>query len=78
MELRDSADFEDMIFAKSGVGVILRRELKRLPAGTRISIGIATDPINPPNAVFGARARCSKPSPGKADSVFPSPPNLIS
>ena len=52
MELRDSAEFEDKIYAKSEVGPILRRELKRLRAGTRIAIGTATDPYQPAERRF--------------------------
>ena len=53
MELRESADFEDMIFAKSGVGLLLRRELKKLKAGSRIGIGSATDPYQPAERRYG-------------------------
>src|SRR5439155_20223314 len=42
MELRDSADFENKIFAKSDVGEILRRELRRLRPIGGIAIGTAT------------------------------------
>ena len=52
MELRDSAEFEDKIYAKSDVGPILRRELKRLAKGTRIAIGTATDPYQPAERRF--------------------------
>ncbi len=58
MELRDSVDFEDKIYAKLGVGPILRRELKRLAPGTRISIGTATDPYQPAERRF-ARTRAA-------------------
>jgi DNA repair photolyase len=45
MELRESADFEDRIYAKSDIGEILRSELKRsLPRGG-VAIGTATDPF---------------------------------
>jgi DNA repair photolyase len=53
MELRDSVDFEDRIYAKSGIGAILRRELKRMPSGQAIAIGTATDPYQPAERRFG-------------------------
>jgi len=54
MELRESVDFEDKIYAKSAIGPILRRELKRLStmAGARIAIGTATDPYQPAERRF--------------------------
>ncbi len=53
MELRESADFEDRIYAKSDIGAILRSELKRsLPKGG-IAIGTATDPYQPAERRFG-------------------------
>jgi DNA repair photolyase len=52
MELRDSVDFEDKIYAKSGIGPILRRELKRIDWGESISIGTATDPYQPAERRF--------------------------
>ncbi len=52
MELRDSVDFEDRIYAKSAIAPILRRELKRLDPGTSISIGTATDPYQPAEKRF--------------------------
>jgi len=52
MELRESVDFEDRIYAKSGVGPILRRELKRLNGGASIAIGTATDPYQPAERRF--------------------------
>ena len=47
MELRDSADFEDKIYAKSNLGPILKRELKRVDCKGGIAIGTATDPYQP-------------------------------
>ena len=47
MELRDSADFEDRIYAKSNVAEILSRELSRLRPTGGIAIGTATDPYQP-------------------------------
>jgi len=47
MELRDSAEFEDKIYAKSDIQPILRRELKRIDGGKGIAIGTATDPYQP-------------------------------
>jgi DNA repair photolyase len=52
MELRESIDFEDRIYAKSGVGPILRRELKRMPGPRSIAIGTATDPYQPAERRF--------------------------
>jgi len=52
MELRESVDFEDRIYAKSGIGPILRRELKRLDGGASIAIGTATDPYQPAERRF--------------------------
>jgi DNA repair photolyase len=52
MELRDSADFEDRIYAKSEVGQILRRELRRLRPTGGIAIGTATDPYQPAERRF--------------------------
>ncbi|HEY3824845.1 MAG TPA: radical SAM protein [Bryobacteraceae bacterium] len=56
MELRESIDFEDKIYAKSGIGPILRRELKRIERGNEINgiaIGTATDPYQPAERRFG-------------------------
>ena len=47
MELRESVDFEDRIYAKSGIGPILQRELERIDPGASIAIGTATDPYQP-------------------------------
>jgi DNA repair photolyase len=52
MELRDSAEFEDKIYAKSNVALILRRELKRVDGSKGIAIGTATDPYQPAERRF--------------------------
>ena len=52
MELRDSADFEDRIYAKSETGEILRRELRRMRPTGGIAIGTATDPYQPAERRF--------------------------
>jgi DNA repair photolyase len=52
MELRESVDFEDKIYAKSGIAEILRRELKRMDGRGGIAIGTATDPYQPAERRF--------------------------
>ena len=52
MELRDSLEFEDKIYAKSDVAQILRRELKRIDGSRGIAIGTATDPYQPAERRF--------------------------
>lgn len=52
MELRESEDFEDKIYAKSSVAENLRRELRKFPGGC-IVIGTATDPYQPAERRFG-------------------------
>lgn len=52
MELRDSAEFEDKIYAKSNVKPILRRELGRVDGSQGIAIGTATDPYQPAERRF--------------------------
>jgi DNA repair photolyase len=52
MELRDSADFENQIYAKSNVAEILRRELSRSRPTGGIAIGTATDPYQPAERRF--------------------------
>src|SRR5665213_4346261 len=47
MELRDSVDFEDKIYAKSDIGQLLQSDLKRVGTGQAIAIGTATDPYQP-------------------------------
>jgi DNA repair photolyase len=52
MELRDSVEFEDRIYAKSDISPILRRELKRIDGREGIAIGTATDPYQPAERRF--------------------------
>jgi DNA repair photolyase len=52
MELRESVDFEDKIYAKSRIQPILRRELKRIDGSQGIAIGTATDPYQPAERRF--------------------------
>ncbi len=52
MELRKSADFEEKIYAKSGIGPLLRRELRRIDRRHGIAIGTATDPYQPAERRF--------------------------
>jgi DNA repair photolyase len=52
MELRDSVDFEDRIYAKSAIAPILHRELKRIDGSKGIAIGTATDPYQPAERRF--------------------------
>ena len=52
MELRESVDFEDRIYAKSPIGPLLRRELKKIDGGKGIAIGTATDPYQPAERRF--------------------------
>jgi DNA repair photolyase len=53
MELRESEEFEDKIYAKSGIAPMLRRELKRIDGSKGIAIGTATDPYQPAERRFG-------------------------
>ena len=46
-------DFEDRIYVKSGVGELLRRELRRTPLADPIAIGTATDPYQPAERRYG-------------------------
>jgi DNA repair photolyase len=52
MELRESPDFEDHIYAKSNVAQILREEVRHLARGAGIAIGTATDPYQPAERRF--------------------------
>ena len=52
MELHDSAEFEDKIYAKSNLQPILRRELKSIDGSAGIAIGTATDPYQPAERRF--------------------------
>lgn len=47
MELRETEQFERIIFAKTFSSDAFRRELKRIPHGETIAIGTATDPYQP-------------------------------
>src|ERR1700679_1514413 len=53
MELRESEDFENQIYAKSGIAAILRQELKRIDGRQGIAIGTATDPYQPAERRYG-------------------------
>ncbi|HWB95675.1 MAG TPA: radical SAM protein, partial [Bryobacteraceae bacterium] len=52
MELHESDDFEDRIYAKSQVADILRQEVRHLARGAAIAIGTATDPYQPAERRF--------------------------
>ena len=52
MELRESQDFEDHIYAKSHVAEILQKEIRHLARGAGIAIGTATDPYQPAERRF--------------------------
>jgi DNA repair photolyase len=52
MELRESVDFEDKIYAKSGIAALLTRELKKVDGSKGIAIGTATDPYQPAERRF--------------------------
>jgi DNA repair photolyase len=52
MELRDSAEFENRIYAKQNLKPILRRELSRIDPSESIAIGTATDPYQPAERRF--------------------------
>jgi DNA repair photolyase len=47
MELRDSQQFETLIFAKQFHSAQFAEELRRLPLGESIAIGTVTDPYQP-------------------------------
>ncbi|MDP9170056.1 MAG: radical SAM protein [Acidobacteriota bacterium] len=53
MELRESHEFEDQIYAKSNIKPILQRELSRIDGSAGIAIGTATDPYQPAEKRFG-------------------------
>jgi DNA repair photolyase len=53
MELRQSEDFENQIYAKSDIAAILRRELRRIDGSKGIAIGTATDPYQPAERRYG-------------------------
>lgn len=52
MELRQSIDFEDKIYAKSHLAEILKQELKKIDGSRGIAIGTATDPYQPAERRF--------------------------
>ncbi len=52
MELRDSDDFENRIYAKGNIAPVLRRELSRLDPRGGIAIGTSTDPYQPAERRF--------------------------
>jgi DNA repair photolyase len=47
MEMRDSLEFEQKIYAKQHAAELLRQELRRVKPGESIAIGTATDPYQP-------------------------------
>ncbi len=53
MELRDGAEFETKIFAKSWNEQTFRRELSRIPLGESLCLGTATDPYQPAERRYG-------------------------
>jgi DNA repair photolyase len=57
MELRETEQFERVIFAKTFNLDAFRRELKRIPHGETIAIGTATDPYQPAERRYGITRR---------------------
>jgi DNA repair photolyase len=53
MELRNPADFENRIFAKSWDAARFRAELRKLKFGEGVAIGTATDPYQPAERRYG-------------------------
>lgn len=53
MELRESDDFENSIYAKRNLVPILAAELRKVRPGEIIAIGTATDPYQPAERRFG-------------------------
>ncbi len=53
MELRESEDFENKIYAKRNLVPILAGELRKVRPGEIIAIGTATDPYQPAERRFG-------------------------
>ncbi|HUA96723.1 MAG TPA: radical SAM protein [Terracidiphilus sp.] len=47
LEMRDPEEFERKIYFKENAAWLLEQELRRLPAGTQIALGTATDPYQP-------------------------------
>jgi DNA repair photolyase len=52
MELHESDEFENQIYAKRNVAALLTRELSRVKPGEAIAIGTATDPYQPAERRF--------------------------
>jgi DNA repair photolyase len=57
MELRETEQFETLIYAKEWSRDSFRRELARIPPGDAIAIGTATDPYQPAERRFGLTRR---------------------
>ena len=57
MELRETEQFERLIFAKHFDAAAFRQELKRIPRTESIAIGTATDPYQPAERRFGITRR---------------------
>jgi DNA repair photolyase len=57
MELRESEDFENRIFAKQFALDTFRRDLARVKQGEGIGIGTATDPYQPAERRYGLTRR---------------------
>src|SRR5436305_13141793 len=53
MEMQDSREFEEKIYAKAHVTELLRRELPKIDRQEGIAIGTATDPYQPAEWRFG-------------------------
>src|SRR5436190_2297747 len=47
MEIRNSIEFEQKIYAKQHAAELLRQELRRVKSGEEIALGTATDPYQP-------------------------------
>lgn len=57
MELRETGQFETLIFARKFDPIAFRRELVRIPKRERITIGTATDPYQPAERRFQVTRR---------------------
>lgn len=57
LELRESEQFENEIFAKQWNAAAFRAELRRIPREEHIAIGTATDPYQPAERRFGLTRR---------------------
>lgn len=57
MELRESEQFENQIFAKQWRPLAFAKELRRVPRGQHIAIGTATDPYQPAERRYGITRR---------------------